>query len=187
MSGMPRKSRPRSSPGRKRISKREYYLDIAQQVAMRSTCLRRCFGAVIVNNDQIIATGYNGAPRGTANCIDVGACYREKTGAKPGEHYERCRAIHAEQNAIIHASRFDMLDGTMYVVGIYPLTKELVRDAECCRMCKRMILNAGLSRVVMRTGPGRAVEFSAEDWKRRNLGELARRKGRLIPVKVPGY
>lgn len=187
MSGMRGICRSRPRPGRKRITKRDYYLDIAQQVAMRSTCLRRCFGAVIVSNDQIIATGYNGAPRGTANCIDVGACYREKTGAKPGEHYERCRAVHAEQNAIIHASRFDMLDGTMYVVGIYPATKKLVQDAQCCRMCKRMILNAGLTRVVIRTGPGRSAVHSVETWKRRNLGELKRRNGRLVPVRVPGY
>jgi len=170
-----------------RISKTDYYLDIAQKVAGRSTCLRRNFGAVIVKNDQIVATGYNGAPRKTVNCIDMGACYRQSLGIKPGERYELCRAIHAEQNAIIHASRFDMMDGTLYVVGLDAPTGKVLGDGECCRMCKRAIINAGLVKVVMRGPGGKPVEYMVEDWIRTNLGELEMRNGKLVPRMVGGY
>ena len=156
-------------------------------VAGRSTCLRRNYGAVIVKNDQIVATGYNGAPRKTVNCIDMGACYRKSLGIKPGERYELCRAIHAEQNAIIHASRFDMLDGTLYVVGLDAETGKVVGDAECCRMCKRAIINAGISKVVLRGPGGKPVEYSVEEWIRGNLGELEMRGGKLAPRMASGY
>lgn len=172
---------------RRRISKDEYYLDIAQRVASRSTCLRRGFGAVIVNNDQIIATGYNGAPRKTRNCMDVGVCYRDQVGARPGENYELCRGVHAEMNAIIHASRFDMLGGTMYVAGIDPVTQKSIPGAGCCRLCKRMIINAGIERVVIREGAGGLQDIPVRRWIRSNLGELKRKGGRFVPVKVSGY
>jgi len=102
----------------KRLSKEQYYLNIAREVSKRGTCLRRNFGAVIVKEDQIISTGYSGAPRETPNCIDVGMCFREKMKIPSGTRYELCRGVHAEQNAIIHASRFDMIGGTLYLVGI---------------------------------------------------------------------
>jgi dCMP deaminase len=170
-----------------RISKTDYYLEIAQKVASRSTCLRRNYGAVIVNNDQIIATGYNGAPRGTRNCIDLGLCYREALGVKRGERYELCRGIHAEQNAIIHASRFEMMGGTLYVVGVEHATGKVVEDAECCRMCKRAIINSGIARVVIRTGNRGVVEYPVDGWVRENLGELVRKGGMLVPRMVAGY
>ena len=172
---------------RGRVSKTDYYLDIARQVAVRSTCLRRNYGAVIVNNDQIVATGYNGAPRGMKNCIDVGLCYREKVGAKRGERYELCRGLHAEMNAIVHASRFDMLGGTIYVAGIDPKTQAPLEGGMCCRMCKRMIINAGLARVVIRDGRDGIIDLEVGDWVRNNMGELKRKGGRLVPVRLSGY
>ena len=87
-----------------RISKENYYLDIAQTVLERATCLRRIYGAIIVNNDEIISTGYNGAPRGRKNCVDMGYCTRQAARVPRGERYELCRSVHAEANAIISAS-----------------------------------------------------------------------------------
>ena len=127
-----------------RISKENYYLDIAETVLKRSTCLRRCYGAIIVNNDEIIATGYNGAPRGRRNCVDLGYCTREQI------RYELCRSVHAEANAIISAARRDTVGGTLYLAGRDARTGELLSDATSCAMCRRTIINAGLERVVIR-------------------------------------
>ena len=182
-----KKVSPRIAPVN-RVSKIDYYLDIAHKVATRSTCLRRNYGAVIVSNDQIIATGYNGAPRGTKNCIDVGQCYREMLGIKRGERYELCRGVHAEMNAIIHASRFDMLGGTIFVAGLDGKTKEPLEGAMCCRMCKRMIINAGITSVVIRDGKTGVIKADVEkDWARKNMGELKFVKGKLLPIKPSGY
>ena len=133
-----------------RISKENYYLDIAETVLERATCLRRIYGAIIVKNDEIISTGYNGAPRGRANCVDMGYCSREAMKVPRGERYELCRSVHAEANAIISASRRDMAGGTIYLVGRNAATGELLNDATSCLMCRRMIINAGLDRVVIR-------------------------------------
>ena len=133
-----------------RISKENYYLDIAQTVLERATCLRRVYGAIIVKNDEIISTGYNGAPRGRANCVDMGYCSREAMKVPRGERYELCRSVHAEANAIISASRRDMVGGTIYLVGRDARTGELLADATSCLMCRRMVINAGLEKVVIR-------------------------------------
>ena len=133
-----------------RISKENYYLDIAETVLERATCLRRIYGAIIVKNDEIISTGYNGAPRGRANCVDMGYCSREAMNVPRGERYELCRSVHAEANAIISASRRDMVGGTIYLVGRNAATGELLADATSCLMCRRMVINAGLERVVIR-------------------------------------
>ena len=133
-----------------RISKENYYLDIAETVLERATCLRRIFGASIVKNDEIIATGYNGAPRGRVNCVDLGYCSREALQVPRGERYELCRSVHAEANAIISAARRDMVEGTLYLVGRNVQTGELLGDATSCSMCRRMVVNAGLARVVIR-------------------------------------
>ena len=135
-----------------RNSKEEYYLDIAQTVAQRSTCLRRKYGAVIVKNDEIISTGYNGAPRGCANCSDIGTCKREEMNIPSGERYELCRSVHAEQNSIISASRRDMVGATLYLAGVDGKNGKLLAKAEPCSLCKRFILNSGISYVVMRNG-----------------------------------
>lgn len=133
-----------------RRDKINYYLDIAETVAARGTCLRRNFGAIIVKNDQIVATGYTGAPRGRKNCSDLGYCFREKMNIPRGQRYELCRSVHAEANAIIHASRNDMIDATLYLVGIECSDGSYVKNASSCAMCKRTIINAGISNVVIR-------------------------------------
>ncbi|MBN2368984.1 MAG: dCMP deaminase family protein [Vicinamibacteria bacterium] len=171
----------------KRIGEDQYYLNIAREVAGRSTCLRRKFGAVIVKNKQILSTGYCGAPRGTINCCDVGSCLREELGAKKGEHYEWCRSVHGEANAIIHAARLDMIDSTMYLVGLDAWTDALVSDAEPCRMCKRLIINAGISRVIIQAGPRRIRRIDVRSWVKNNLGEFRSEGGRLVPVRRVGY
>ena len=133
-----------------RVSKENYYLDIAQTVAERSTCLRRRYGAIIVKNDVILSTGYNGAPRGRKNCCDLGQCMRDKLNIPRGERYELCRSVHSEQNAIIAASRDQMLGATLYMACIDPADGSLVSGTSSCMMCKRVILNAGIAKVVIR-------------------------------------
>ena len=133
-----------------RVSKRNYYLDIAQTVLERATCLRRVYGAIIVKNDEILSTGYNGAPRGRVNCSQLGYCNREQLNIPSGQRYELCRSVHAEANAIISASRRDMVGGTLYLVGRNAQTGELLTDATSCPMCRRMIINAGIDEVVIR-------------------------------------
>ena len=141
-----------------RIEKGNYYLDIAQTVLERSTCLRRCYGAIIVQNDEIVSTGYNGAPRGRKNCCDLGYCVRESLCIPRGERYELCRSVHAEANAIISASRNECLGATLYLVGRDAKTGEILTDATSCSMCRRMIINAGIEKVVIRHS---ATEYSA--------------------------
>ncbi|MGM9639072.1 MAG: deoxycytidylate deaminase [Butyricicoccaceae bacterium] len=136
-----------------RRDKHNYYLDIAQSVLERATCLRNNVGAVIVKNDEIISTGYNGAPRGRANCCDLGVCRREQLGVPRGQRYELCRSVHAEQNAIIAAPRGEMLGATLYLVMCNSRTGQLVPDASPCNMCRRMIINAGIEQVVIRNTP----------------------------------
>ncbi len=133
-----------------RVSKRNYYLDIAETVLERATCLRRVYGAIIVKNDEIISTGYNGAPRGRKNCVDMGFCTREALKVPRGERYELCRSVHAEANAIISAARRDTVGSTLYLVGRDAQTGELLHDATSCSMCRRMIINAGINEVVIR-------------------------------------
>lgn len=129
-----------------RPNKDEYYLEIARAVAKRSTCLRRQYGAVIVNNDEIVATGYNGAARGVSDCLERGSCWREENGVPHGEQYEKCMSVHAEQNAIISAARTEMIDGTLYLVG-FENGVEIV-NPKPCTLCARMIKNAGIEIVV---------------------------------------
>ena len=143
-----------------RISKANYYLDIAQTVLERATCLRRVYGAIIVKNDEIISTGYNGAPRGRANCVDS----REAMQVPRGERYELCRSVHAEANAIISASRRDMVGGTLYLVGRDARTGELLGDATSCSMCRRMVINAGLKEVVIRRTATEFDVVDVQDW-----------------------
>lgn len=129
-----------------RPSKVKYYLDIAAAVAARSTCLRRQYGAVIVKNDMIISTGYNGSARGWINCCDSGECWREANGIPHGEQYEKCKAVHAEANAIISASRLDMMGATLYLAGFED--GERIPNPKPCQMCERLIENAGIINVV---------------------------------------
>lgn len=129
-----------------RTDKVQYYLDIAKTVALRSTCLRRKYGAIIVKNDEIIATGYNGAPRGETNCIDCGYCERERLGIPKGTRYELCRSVHAEQNCVISAARRDMIGGTIYIVGLE--ADGGYANPEPCLFCRRFIVNAGIEKAI---------------------------------------
>ena len=147
-----------------RVSKINYYLDIAETVAERSTCLRRCFGAIIVKNDVIVSTGYNGAPRGRKNCCDLGTCIREEMKIPRGERYELCRALHAEANAIISAGRDQMLGATLYMACISPKDGAILPDTSSCMMCKRMIINAGISTVYIRDTKEDYRRVDVSDW-----------------------
>lgn len=147
-----------------RTDKTNYYLDIAETVLERGTCLRRNYGAIIVKNDQIISTGYVGAPRGRQNCIDMGMCVRESLKVPRGERYELCRSVHAEQNAIIHASREDMIGSVLYLVGKDVKTGNYVENASACSMCKRMIINAGIEKVIIRNNKEHFTVIDVNDW-----------------------
>lgn len=149
---------------RQRPTKDEWYLGIAEQVALRSTCLRRNFGAVIVKQDEIITVGYAATPRGTLTCIGIGFCYRSRVGARIGQDYELCRAVHAEQNAIVKASGRDTIDSTLYLVGLDDRTKERLLDVEPCTICKRSIVNAGIKRVVVCVGRSASKDYSVGEW-----------------------
>ncbi|MCR5829360.1 MAG: cytidine deaminase [Lachnospiraceae bacterium] len=133
-----------------RRDKINYYLDLAEVVAHRSTCLRRHYGAVIVKNDEVISTGYVGAPRGRANCSDIGTCIRTELGIPRGERYELCRSVHAEANAIISASRRDMIGASLFLTGMEADTGEYIKNSNSCSMCKRMIINSGIEKVYVR-------------------------------------
>ena len=152
----------------KRIDKENYYLDIAQTVLERSTCLRRCYGAILVKNDEIISTGYNGAPRGRANCIDLGYCTRMAMNIPSGERYELCRSVHAEANAIISAARSETLGATLYMACKDPATGELIPGSTSCSMCRRLIINAGIRKVIIRNTPSEYSVVDVEDWIRQD-------------------
>ena len=147
-----------------RKDKINYYLDIAASVSERSTCLRRHYGCVIVKNDEIISTGYNGAPRGRKNCDDLGFCYREQMDIPRGERYELCRSVHAEQNAIISASRNELIDADLYMVGINAKTGEIEPKSTYCMMCKRVVINSGIKRVIVREPDNKYTIYNVEDW-----------------------
>lgn len=148
-----------------RRDKVNYYLDIADTVCERSTCLRIHYGAIIVRNDEIVSTGYNGAPRGRKNCSDIGGCYREMNNIPSGERYELCRSVHAEANAIISAERRDMLGAELYLAARDAKTGELLSGRTSCSMCRRLIINAGIERVYIReTDSEYSVVDVQSDW-----------------------
>lgn len=147
-----------------RRDKINYYLDIAETVLERGTCLRRKFGAIIVKNDEIVSTGYVGAPRGRANCVDLGYCTREQLNVPKGQRYELCRSVHAEANAIISASRKDMIGATIYLACHDAKTNELYGEVEPCSMCKRLIINAGIETVVVRVTKDEYKIINVESW-----------------------
>lgn len=147
-----------------RKDKDNYYLDIADTVLERATCLRRKYGAIIVLNDEIIATGYNGAPRGRKNCPDLGKCLRSTLDIPSGERYELCRSVHAEANAIISAARRDMIGATLYLAGRDAITNEFLTDTTSCTMCRRLIINSGIIKIVCRIGADEIVVTNTRDW-----------------------
>ena len=148
-----------------RPTKDDYYLELARDVAKRSTCLRRKYGAVIVKDDRIISTGYNGAPRGRDNCCDLGMCLRQEMNIPSGERYELCRSVHAEANAIIHGTYTDMIGSTLYLSGIDASSDAPLSVSEPCAMCKRMIINAQIEKIVSWNGNhGTVEETIVKDW-----------------------
>ena len=147
-----------------RRDKTNYYLDIAEEVSKRCTCLRRHYGAVIVKNDEIISTGYVGAPRGRANCTDLGYCIRAKLNIPRGERYELCRSVHAEANAIISAPRDRMIDSTLYLTGLEVSYKSYINNANSCSMCKRLVINAGIKTVVIRLNRDEYKTIEVSSW-----------------------
>ena len=148
----------------KRRDKINYYLDLAEVVSKRCTCLRRWYGAVIVKNDEVISTGYVGAPRGRENCSDLGYCLRKKMDIPRGQRFELCRSVHAEANAIICAPRRDMLGADLYLVGTEVDTGAYIENAVCCSMCKRMVINAGIARVIILDDRERFRIIDVNDW-----------------------
>lgn len=149
----------------KRVDKINYYLDIAETVAERGTCLRKDYGCIIVKNDEIISTGYSGAPRGRINCIDLGYCMKKKI--YPDIHHgghDACRSVHAEQNAIISAARKDMLDSTMFLVGRRKDDKKYEEGAMSCQMCRKMIINAGIKEVIVRISKTKYIKVNVKEW-----------------------
>lgn len=148
-----------------KLSKDEYYMNIAREVSRKSTCFRRIIGAIIIRDDQIISTGYAGAPRKTKDSIEHGFCLRDKLNIPHGQRYELCRSVHAEQNAIINAARagVSLLGGNMYLYGSIPEQDGPI-DALPCFICKKMIINAGLEQVICSTKEGKIVTFKVSDW-----------------------
>lgn len=166
-----------------RIDKISYYLDIAESVLERATCLRRCYGAIIVKNDEIISTGYNGAPRGRTNCCDLKYCAREKLNIKSGEKYELCRSVHAEQNAVISAARRDTIGATMYMVGKDAVSGEILPYIDSCSMCKRVIINSGIEKLIVKDITSKAgyKVIDVNDWI--NYDEVLEEKVKPIILK----
>lgn len=147
-----------------RRDKINYYLDLAEVVSQRGTCIRRHYGAVIVKNDEVISTGYVGAPRGRKNCSDLGVCIREKLQIPRGERYELCRSVHAEMNAIISAPRDKMIGATLFLVGVNAKDGSYVANGMCCSMCKRMVINSGIEKVYIRDDKDSYRIINVSDW-----------------------
>lgn len=147
-----------------RRDKTNYYLDLADVVSKRCTCLRRHYGAVIVKNDEVISTGYVGAPRGRKNCTDLGFCVRNKLNIPRGERYELCRSVHAEANAIISAEREKMIGSTLYLSGREVETGEYIANSNSCSMCKRMVINAGIQTVIIWDTENEYRVINVQDW-----------------------
>ncbi|MBQ9132126.1 MAG: cytidine deaminase, partial [Clostridia bacterium] len=126
--------------------------------------LRKMYGAIIVKNDSIISTGYNGSPRGRKNCSDLGMCMRDKLNIPRGERYELCRSVHGEANAIIAAPRDQMLGSTLYMVCVNAKNRELEAGTSSCMMCKRMVINAGISQVIIRDTPTEFRVIDVNEW-----------------------
>ncbi|KPU44619.1 cytidine and deoxycytidylate deaminase zinc-binding region [Oxobacter pfennigii] len=147
-----------------RRDKVNYYLDIAETVLERGTCLRRNYGAIIVKNDEIIGTGYSGAPRGRKNCNELGYCIREQLNIPRGTQYERCRSLHAEMNACLSVARRDMIGSSLYLAGKEMKTGEYIQNATSCSMCKRVIINCGIEKVIIRDTKDAYRIIEVSDW-----------------------
>lgn len=139
-------------------------MEIFLEKYKRCTCIRRHYGAIIVKNDEVVSTGYVGAPRGRVNCTDLNRCVREELKIPRGERYELCRSVHAEANAIISASREEMIGSSLFLVGIDVNSKKYVENASSCSMCKKLIINAGIGNVFIRDSEDSYRIIKVEDW-----------------------
>ncbi|MCX8074541.1 MAG: cytidine deaminase [Clostridia bacterium] len=158
----------------KRLDKINYYLDIAEAVSERGTCYRKNYGSIIVKNDEVISTGYTGAPRGRINCIDLGYCVRREKFPEigNGERFDICRSVHSEQNAIISAARKDMIGASLFMVGKYSKIRKYnndiagtyAKDPDSCQFCKRFIINSGIEKVYIRINKDEYKEINVADW-----------------------
>jgi len=162
-----------------RPSRDKYYLNIAREVCRRGTCLRRQYGAVIVNDDQIVSTGYAGAPRGVANCVDLGICLRQQMDIPAGQRYELCRSVHAEMNAIIQASRAQTMGAALYLAGIEVATREPTEHTEPCLLCRRVIINSGIINVVIQPLAQGIIHLDPRQWIEQE--NQAARRSLIIP------
>lgn len=148
-----------------RVDKTNYYLDIAEAVSERGTCTRKNWGAIIVKNDEIISTGYVGAPRGRENCSDLGYCIKKKTFPDVRHAgYDACRSVHAEQNAMLSCARRDMIGANLYLVGIRQDTKDYEKDASPCLMCRKLIINSGITHVYVRIDKRNYKVIDVDEW-----------------------
>jgi dCMP deaminase len=145
----------------------EYFINIAKAVSLRATCLRRRYGSVITQENKIVSTGYNGAASGVKDCLEVGKCTRKELQIPHGERYELCHSVHAEANAIIRASAGELRGSTIYIAGTDGASSEC--PSEPCMMCKRMILNAGIARVVYADGNGGFRVVTPAKWLRKRV------------------
>lgn len=152
-----------------RPDKINYYLDIAETVAERSTCLNKNWGSIIVKNDEIISTGYNGSPRGITNCLDKGYCTKNTKKIERGTGYENCLAVHSEMNSIISAGRNEMIGSTLYLVGVDKRTNNYVNNPSPCKLCRRMIINAGIKEVITRINKNEYKIINVDDWYENDL------------------
>lgn len=153
--------------GMKRISKEDAYLNCAETFSYRSTCIKRKYGAVLVKDDAVISTGYNGSPRGFENCCDIGECPRIRKNMHQGEGYGICRAVHAEANALLNCSREQTIGADLYLAGVNPQDLS-VHKAKPCPLCARMMIQAGIRYVYLRNGEGEdnyeKIETSKLEW-----------------------
>lgn len=145
----------------------EYFINIAKAVSARATCMRRKYGAVITKDNVIVSTGYNGSPAGMKDCLEVGKCTRKELQVPHGERYELCHSVHAEANAIIRASQDELRNATIYVSGADPGAGECL--SEPCMMCKRMILNARIKKVVFSDGNGNFHVIDPKGWLKKRV------------------
>lgn len=167
-----------------------YYLEMARAVCKRSSCLRRHFGVVVVKNDEVVSTGYNGSPRGCENCTEKGTCLRQDLNIPRGQRPDLCVAVHAEANAIISASRNDLHGGTMYLYGREAVSGDIVHHADSCPNCRKLIINAGIDEVIYADPDGIGVDPSAGyGFRIKKVSEWIEANDILPPVDTtkPGY
>jgi len=168
-----------------RPSKDDYYLGIAEAVSKRSTCLLRKYGAIIVKDDVIVSTGYNGAARKVKDCLELGFCLKEEVEAPQGIGYDFCIGVHAEENAIIHAARHgaSVVDGTLYIYGEFA-KDGTVAEAHSCERCRRAIINAGIKFVVMRKVDGTIEKIDVNKWAEEDSKNYLEKRNKYKGKKV---